>query len=104
MLAVLAEGPSHGYELARRIGEIPDFLDQAPDVSGIYRFLKTLESRGMVVSDWETPDSGRARRVFSITESGRECLKFWQHTLENYRTAIDALLETTKKSLKRKSS
>lgn len=97
ILAVLLDGPLHGYELAKRIGEIPDFLEHPPDVSGIYRFLKTLEGRGMVVSEWETPESGRAKRLFTITPNGKKCLKNWQKTLENYMSAIDSLLNQTKK-------
>lgn len=104
VLAVLADESLHGYELAKRIGEIPNFLDHAPDVSGIYRILKNLESRSMVVSDWDMPPSGRAKRIFSITPDGRKCLKNWQATLENYCEAIDSLLKTTQNALKRRST
>ena len=95
LLAVLAEGPLHGYELARRIGEIPGFLEEQPDVSGVYRMLKALESRGMVVSDWELAKGERAKRNFEITEEGHQCLRHWHQTLQNHRKTIDALLKIT---------
>ena len=95
LLAVLTDGPLHGYELARRIGEIPGFLEEQPDVSGVYRMLKSLESRGMVVSDWEVAKGERAKRNFSITEEGRQCLRHWHQTLLNHRKALDSLLKIT---------
>ena len=98
MLAILAAGPLHGYELARQIGDIPHFLDEAPDVSGVYRMLKTLEARGMVTSDWDISQEGRPKRLFTITDRGRQCLAHWNVTLHNYHKAIGSLLKTTQKA------
>jgi DNA-binding PadR family transcriptional regulator len=103
MLAILADGPLHGYELARKIGEIPHFLDTAPDVSGIYRMLKALEGRGMVTSDWSVSDEGRPKRLFTITDDGRHCLNNWNTTLQNYHTTIGSLLKATRKALSKSS-
>ncbi len=100
LLAVLVDGPLHGYELAKRIGEIPGFLEQSPDLSGIYRILKNLESRGMITSFWDTPDQGRAKRLVKITPSGIECLQKWEETLQNYRQSLDALHHTVVAALK----
>ena len=100
MLAILVDGPLHGYELARQIGEIPHFLDEAPDVSGVYRMLKSLESRGMVTSDWDFSNEGRPKRLFTITDDGRRCLENWNITLQSYHKAIGALLKTTRKALR----
>ena len=100
LLAVLAKGPLHGYELTKRISEIPGFLDEQPDISGIYRLLKSLESRGMVISDWETAKGERAKRVFTLTDDGRRCLENWYETLSRHRKAIDALLKSVQKSIK----
>ena len=99
MLAILTGGPLHGYELARKIGAIPHFLDDAPDVSGIYRMLKALEARGMVTSDWDISQEGRPKRLFTITDDGRQCLENWNHTLQGYHKAIGSLLKTTRKAL-----
>ena len=100
MLAILARGPLHGYELARKIGEIPHFLDEAPDVSGVYRMLKTLEDRGMVTSDWDISQEGRPKRLFTITNDGRRCLEHWNATLQNHHKAIGSLLKTTQKAVR----
>jgi len=99
MLAVLVEGPLHGYELARKIVEIPHFLDEAPDVSGVYRMLKALEARGMVTSDWDMSQGGRPKRLFTITDDGRQCLALWSDTLRNYHKAVGSLLKTVQKAM-----
>jgi len=99
ILAILADGPLHGYELTRQIGNIPHVLDEAPDVSGVYRMLKTLEARGMVTSDWDISKGGRPKRLFTITDQGRQCLEHWNLTLQNYRKAIGALLKKTQKAV-----
>ena len=93
MLAILAKGPLHGYELARKVGAIPHFLDEAPDVSGVYRMLKTLEKRGMVTPDWDISEGGRPKRLFTITSKGRQCLENWVDTLQNYHKTIGSLLK-----------
>jgi len=116
MLAILAKGPLHGYELAKKIGEIPHFLKEAPDVSGVYRMLKTLETRGMVTSEWEigsdatrnsgsdatrsSSQGGRPKRLFTITEAGLQCLAHWNQTLHSYHKAIGSLLKATQKTLR----
>ena len=101
MLAILAKGPLHGYELARKIGEIPHFLEEAPDISGVYRMLKILEIRGMVTSDWDISQGSRPKRLFTITDQGRQCLEHWNDTLRNYHNAIGSLLKTTQKAIRR---
>ena len=100
MLAILAEGTLHGYELTRKIGEIPHFLDEAPDISGVYRMLKALETRGMVTSDWDISQGGRPKRLFTITNEGKQCLKHWNDTLRNYHKTIGSLLKTTQKAIR----
>lgn len=96
ILAVLAQEPAHGYRIAEQIGEIPGFLHDKPDVSGIYRFLKAMETKRLVVSSWDTPGRGHAKRLYEITANGRACLVRWVGTLEQHLTAITALLGTAR--------
>jgi len=100
MLAILVEGPLHGYELARKIGGIPHFFDEAPDISGIYRMLKSMETRGIVTSDWDISEGGHPKRLFTITDTGRQCLENWNATLKDYHMTVGALLKTTQKAVR----
>lgn len=101
ILAVLAEGPVHGYALAERIGAMPGFAGHKPDVSGVYRFLKAMQRKGLVVSAWDLSETGPAKKTYQLTEQGRQCLRRWVRTLEEYREGIAALLKTTRKAAKR---
>ena len=100
MLAILAKESLHGYELVRKIGGIPNFLDEAPDISGVYRMLKALDKRGLVRSDWDISQEGRPRRIYTITDSGRQCLEHWNATLHNYHKIVGSLLKTTQKAFR----
>jgi len=67
LLSVLAEEPLHGYaaieELKRRGGfELPE--------GTIYPALHRLEAAGLLDSRWSS-ESGRRRRVYSVTRTGR---------------------------------
>jgi DNA-binding PadR family transcriptional regulator len=101
ILAVLAEGPMHGYGLAERIGEMPGFSGQKPDTSGIYRYLKGMKERNLVVSAWDASRTGPAKKTFEITAQGRQCLRRWENTLVEYRREISALLHTVQRAAKK---
>ncbi|MHB1034744.1 MAG: PadR family transcriptional regulator [Pirellulales bacterium] len=99
VLAVLAEGPLHGYRLAERIGESSIFGGKKPDASGIYRFLKAMEGRGLVASSWTLSDTGPAKRSYQLTPAGEHCLRQWILTLEEYRDGINSLLKAARKAV-----
>ena len=99
ILAVLAEGPLHGYKLADHLGQMPICGGRKPDLSGVYRSLKWMEGNGLVVSSWDLSESGPARRLFRITPAGRECLAHWIDTLEQYRKHIHELLNAVRKAV-----
>jgi PadR family transcriptional regulator, regulatory protein PadR len=98
ILAVLAEGPLHGYRLAERIGEISVLRGEKPDASGVYRCLKAMEGRGMVASSWILSDTGPAKRSYQLTPAGEHCLRKWISTLEEYRDGINSLLKVARKA------
>ena len=96
ILAVLAKGPLHGYKLAERIGRMPLFRGQKPDVSGVYRALKAMESKDLVVSSWDLSENGPAKKSYRLTEAGGQCLFRWIETLKQYRQGITVLLKTAR--------
>lgn len=100
ILVVLAKGPLHGYRLAEQIGQMPMFGGQKPDVSGIYRFLKTMEMQGMVESSWDLAKRGPAKKSYRITSAGQMCLERWIKTLEIHRRGITDLLRAARAVVK----
>jgi len=104
ILVILMDGPLHGYRVAERIGEMPGFACQKPDMSGVYRFLKAMEGKGLLVSSWDVSDGGPAKRIYQITESGEACLRKWITTLEGYRKSITDLLRLARRSTRHQGS
>jgi poly-beta-hydroxybutyrate-responsive repressor len=98
ILIVLSEGPLHGYALAERLSEMPMLGGHKPDGSGVYRFLKTMERKGLVTSSWDTSQSGPAKRAYQITQTGECCLRTWISTLEDYRDGVNYLLRAARKA------
>ena len=99
VLALLAREELHGYGLVQRLTDYPMFSGCKPDPTGVYRFLKILEQRGLVDAEWDLADSGPARKVYRITSEGLRCLERWIGTLDDYRRSIDALLSEARSTL-----
>jgi DNA-binding PadR family transcriptional regulator len=92
IMAVLANGPLHGYRIAQRLKTLSLFAEGEPDHAGIYRALKTMEEEGYVSSKWDLGESGPARRRYALTRTGKQCLATWLKTIREYRDAIVDLL------------
>ena len=87
-LVVLREESSHGYELMERLEEF-GFEEINPGT--LYRTLRRMEKDGLCESEWETSESGPARRVYSITDAGKACLDSWAEGCKKYQDALEAL-------------
>lgn len=73
ILAVLEEGPSHGYRIMRTLQERTG--GQVPQSQGtLYVTLQALEERGLIRSSWSQGEGGRERRHCEITQAGIEHL------------------------------
>lgn len=93
ILAVLAKSdkPVHGYLIIQEMTNGPMFGGNAPDPTGIYRILKQMENNGYVESEWDTSESGPAKRCYSMTDEGRACLRRWIDALACYSASIQDL-------------
>lgn len=74
VLGLLAEKPSYGYELERRVDSRNMRNWTRMEQSSIYNSLKRLERKGLVSSERKEAD-GRLRRIYYPTESGYRALK-----------------------------
>jgi DNA-binding PadR family transcriptional regulator len=91
LLALLREKPTHGYDL---IADLPELLGtERVDVGNVYRALRGMEERGLVVSEWLDDLPGPAKRTYEITDEGRRALERWAQWLREARDRIDQLLE-----------
>ncbi|MDY0165800.1 MAG: helix-turn-helix transcriptional regulator [Thermoguttaceae bacterium] len=98
IMSFLALGEAHGYQIAQSLSNMQLFSGREPDHPGIYRALKEMADEGLVTAAWDTGDTGPAKRIFSLTDTGRSCLETWTATLRDYRDAIDELLSLLRRA------
>jgi len=91
ILKILFREPHHGFYILNKLSETSVFEGTSPDPTGMYRTLKKMEETGLLKSEWDTENSSQPRRIYSITDEGRECLKAWVATLESYSRKISEL-------------
>ncbi|CAN5389057.1 helix-turn-helix transcriptional regulator [soil metagenome] len=89
VLLLLAEAPSHGYELLEGLRDLG--IDRA-DPGGLYRSLRAMEQEGLVSSLWEESTAGPARRSYTLTDAGEQSLGNWATILKDVRKVLDAYL------------
>jgi PadR family transcriptional regulator, regulatory protein PadR len=90
ILATVAEEPAHGYSILQslklRSGGAFDLAEGT-----IYPALHRLERDGLLNSAWST-DSGRRRRVYSVTRSGAASLEVRRREWKQFARAIEAVM------------
>jgi len=69
LLAVVADGPVHGYAVVERLRARSDGRFDLPEGT-VYPALHRLESDGLLKSGW-TVSNGRRRRQYELTKRGR---------------------------------
>jgi len=90
LLSALEDEPAHGYEL---VETIRDRSEGAFDLAEgtVYPSLYRLERRRLVASGWETV-SGRRRRVYRLTTSGRRKLLKERSDWRAFAQAMEAVV------------
>jgi poly-beta-hydroxybutyrate-responsive repressor len=91
ILLGLLQAPSYGYELIQSIERFGFIEGQAPP-GMIYRHLRQLEEDGLVRSEWKTEGAGPAKRVYRITEEGREVLDLWVGYMRRQAETLNAFV------------
>jgi len=94
VLRILAEKTSsYGYQIAECLPQYA-LTDATIEGAALYRTLRTLESNGHVQSSWN-PGDGPARRIYSLTDSGREHLQEWRQLLDSLGRAMIRFADAT---------
>ena len=89
VLLLLRERPVHGYEL---LEQLPDLTGERVDMGNLYRFLRLLESDGIVRSEWDDRAAGPSKRIYELTDEGRALLDQWASALRDSQTRLDGFL------------
>ncbi len=90
LLLLLAEGPSHGYELLEQVRRLGI---QGAEPGGLYRYLRSMEKEEVVSSWWEPSQAGPARRTYVLTDAGRRSLRESVESLRDVGQLLAHLLD-----------
>lgn len=94
LLAFLNEKKMHGYGLLEKLGEL-GLASINPSV--VYRILREYEEIGLVVSEWEEEKTqGPPRRVYVLTNEGKEALHRAELSLQETVDRIETILSRIK--------
>lgn len=96
VLRLLADHPSHGYELIVRLREKGGGLLDVKEGT-LYPILYRLEEEGCITSAWNSPDGkvsvGKVpRRVYTVTDAGRTMLKQESATWHTFAARVEECL------------
>jgi DNA-binding PadR family transcriptional regulator len=89
VLALVAKGPVHGYELMAQLKRLlgPDY---EPSPGSVYPAIAALVAEGLVTSEGD----GSRKRVYRTTAKGRSALSARRSALRTFEVRTGARLET----------
>ena len=91
VLAVLGNGPRHGYAIAREVQQLSDQALRMKEGS-LYPALRVMEQDGLIVGEWQPQEKGADRKVYTLTERGTKEMGRRTQELRDYATLIQTLL------------
>lgn len=93
LLTLYSHQGTHGYEISKIISTYMGDFQVGMNITGLYRHLNLLEQRGMLRSEWDTPEKGPPKRRYFLTAAGETCLWRWMNTLCSQVSLIGRFLD-----------
>lgn len=73
VLKLLADGPKYGYEMVSALANTAGgVLDMGQ--STLYPMLYNMEAQGYIKAEWSEADTGRKRKYYQLTATGKKRL------------------------------
>ena len=92
VLGLLAREPMHGYQLVKQANEQSEGAFTWQEGT-IYPILHKLEHEGLVRAQWQAGEAGRRRKVYEVTQRGRESLHERAREWGQVHTMLQNILE-----------
>lgn len=93
VLRALRGEPLHGWLISRRIRECSGDVLQVNQGS-LYPALHRMEREGWLQSHWDTVETGRRGKVYSLTAKGRHALVQEEQGWRDFVAAVTRVLQT----------
>lgn len=89
ILKTLSRGPLHGYGISRFLRETSRDAFQVQE-GALYPALRRLEERGLLESRWDTTDTGREAKFYTLTPDGEQELG---RSVRSWRSYVHAMAQ-----------
>lgn len=93
LLVLLYDKLGYGYGLIEDLEDF-GFSSQDLNVSTLYRTLRKMEKEDLVTSLWEESGLGPKKRVYKITQAGKDDLDNWIDALKIRKSRIENLIRS----------
>ena len=94
ILKAVSFGPLHGYGIIQRIRQMSDEMLQVEQGS-LYPALYRIEQKGWLSSKWETNETGRRAKFYTLTRTGRHQLEAEEASWDRLVLAIAKMRQST---------
>ena len=89
LLALLSKEAAHGYEMVRRL-DAAGF--EAVGYGTVYPLLTRMRRLGLVADELQASPTGPPRKVYGLTDAGRERLRAWSQQWTHFVDLVDGTL------------
>lgn len=93
LLAVIADGPKHGYAVIEQLRLTSDEVFDLPEGT-VYPALHRLQKAGYLSSSWSEVQ-GRRRRTYTLTKKGSAALEEQSRSWTEFSQAVGRVLKGT---------
>ncbi|HVG17606.1 MAG TPA: PadR family transcriptional regulator [Blastocatellia bacterium] len=94
VLKTLQTGPTHGWDIAQRIGQVSRDVLKVNQGS-LYPALHRLEAQGWIASEWGASENNRRAKFYKLTPAGRKQLAAETDSWERFAGAISLILQNS---------
>ena len=94
ILRAVSLGPLHGYGIIQRIRQMSEEMLNVEQGS-LYPALYRIEQRDWLTSEWDTNETGRQAKFYSLTRAGRRQLKVEEESWDRLALAIAKVRQAT---------
>jgi transcriptional regulator len=91
VLRTVAQGPIHGYGIARAIRASTASAIQV-EAGSLYPALQRLELKGLLAAKWEVSERNHRTRIYKLTPTGRKRLRAEVSRWEDFVRAVGQVL------------
>lgn len=91
LLVILYEEIGYGYRMMEQLSDF-GFTDEEINITTLYRRLRRMEQDNLIISSWEDGSAGPKRRVYEITDEGKQELDYWIENLKERKARIEHLI------------